>query len=89
MSGGIDVPIAIGIDWLSASGHVGYQWIADNPAYGTPDWVFFDFGVTATWNIFAFDVRYIGTDLDKANVSAAPVSAERRRAVGDPQPAVS
>lgn len=66
LTGGMEIPIAIGgIDWLSASGHAGYQWIEDNVAYGTPDWMFYDFGLTATWNIVAFDVRYTGTDLDK------------------------
>lgn len=65
-SGGIEIPIAIGgIDWLSASAHAGRQWIEDNLNYGTPDWIFYDFGLTATWNIFAFDVRYTGTDLDE------------------------
>ena len=41
------------------------QWIEDNLTYGTPDWMFYDFGLTATWNIFAFDVRYTATDLDR------------------------
>ena len=63
VTGGLDIPI---VDWLSASGHAGYQWIEDNLAYGTPDWIFYDVGLTATWNIFAFDVRYTGTDLAKA-----------------------
>lgn len=68
LTGGIEAPIPIGgIDWLSASGHVGYQWIEDNLAYGVPDWVFFDFGVTATWKMFAFDVRYTGTDIAKSD----------------------
>lgn len=68
LSGGIDVPItAGGIDWLSASAHAGYQWIDDNDAYDAPDWFFFDFGATATWELFAFDLRYTGTDIRKAD----------------------
>jgi uncharacterized protein (TIGR02001 family) len=68
LTGGIEAPLPIGgADWLSASGHVGYQWIADNLAYGVPDWVFYDIGLTATWNMLAFDVRYTGTDIAKAD----------------------
>lgn len=68
LGGGVDIPITVNdIDWLSASAHLGYQWIEDNAAYGTPDWLFYDFGATATWEIFAFDLRYAGTDTSKAD----------------------
>ena len=68
VTGGLEAPLAIGgADWLSASGHVGYQWIADNIAYGVPDWVFYDIGLTATWNMFALDLRYTGTDIAKSD----------------------
>lgn len=68
LTGGIEVPLPIGgSDWLSASGHVGYQWIEDNLAYGVPDWVFYDIGITATWKMFAFDVRYTGTNTAKSD----------------------
>ncbi|MCE9521711.1 MAG: TorF family putative porin [Alphaproteobacteria bacterium] len=50
---------------LSASGHAGYQWIDDNIAYGTPDYVYFDVGLSAVWGLATFDVRWIDTDLDK------------------------
>jgi len=64
---GLDVPIAIaGIDWLSASGHLGYQWVANNVAYGTPDWLFYDVGLKATWKMLALDLRYVGTNTTKA-----------------------
>lgn len=67
IAGGVQVPIAFeDIDWLSASGQFGRQWIDDNALYGTPDWYFYDFGLTATWEIFAFDLRYTGTDLNHA-----------------------
>jgi uncharacterized protein (TIGR02001 family) len=68
VTGGLEVPLAIGgAEWLSASAHVGYQWIADNLTYGVPDWTFYDIGLTATWNMFAFDIRYNGTDIAKAD----------------------
>lgn len=64
LTGGIELPVPIAdTDWLSASAHVGYQWIEDNASYGVPDYMFYDFGMTATWRIFALDVRYTGTDL--------------------------
>ena len=66
VAGGIDVPLPVGeSEWLSASAHAGYQWIEDNALYGVPDWMFYDIGVTATWRIFALDVRYMGSDLSK------------------------
>ncbi len=67
LAAGLQVPLAIGdIDWLTASGQFGRQWIDDNALYGTPDWYFYDIGLTATYDIFALDVRYTGTDLDEA-----------------------
>jgi uncharacterized protein (TIGR02001 family) len=51
---------------LSASGHAGYQWIKDNAAYGTPDYFFYDVGLSAVWGPATFDVRWIDTDLSKA-----------------------
>ena len=62
ITGGIELPVPVA-DWLSASAHVGYQWIDDNASYGVPDWLFYDIGMTATWRLFALDVRYTGTDL--------------------------
>jgi len=67
IAGGIDVPLPVGeSEWLSGSAHWGYQWIEDNALYGVPDWMFYDFGMTATWRMFALDVRYMGSDLSKA-----------------------
>ena len=48
---------------LSASAHVGYQWIDDN-INNTPDYLFFDVGATAVWEQISFDVRWVDTDLD-------------------------
>ncbi len=52
---------------LAASGHVGYQWIEDNAQFGTPDYLYGDIGLTATAGIFSFDVRYVATDISKAD----------------------
>jgi len=68
LSAGLQVPITYDeVDWLSASANFGRQWIEDNAAYGTPDWFFYDFGLTASWDIFALDVRYTNTDLSQAD----------------------
>ncbi len=65
--GGVDIPVTVAaMHWLSASGHVGYQSVKNNLAYGTPDWLFYDAGLTATWRKFALDLRYDGTDTTKA-----------------------
>ena len=64
ITGGIELPVPIAdSDWLSASAHIGYQWVEDNANYGVPDWLFYDIGMTATWRMLALDVRYTGTDL--------------------------
>lgn len=49
---------------LDASAHVGYQWVD----VGT-DYLFYDFGATAKWEDFAFDVRWVDTDLNRSECS--------------------
>lgn len=67
VSAGMQAPVAVGgIDWLTASAQVGRQWIEDNAAYGTPDWNFYEVALTATFDVFAFDLRYSDTDLNRA-----------------------
>ena len=39
---GIEVPLW---DKFTASGHIGHQWIDDNFAFGTPDWMYWDLGI--------------------------------------------
>jgi uncharacterized protein (TIGR02001 family) len=68
LSASVQVPLTFaGLDWLSASAQFGHQWIEDNAVYGTPDWYFYDFGATVTWEIFALDLRYTGTDTSHAD----------------------
>jgi uncharacterized protein (TIGR02001 family) len=62
LTGTLEVPLA---EWLSASGHLGYQSIDDNGAYGTPDYAFYDIGLSATWEMLTLDVRWVDTDLSE------------------------
>jgi uncharacterized protein (TIGR02001 family) len=62
LTGTLEVPLA---EWLSASGHLGYQSIDDNGAFGTPDYMFYDIGLSATWEMLTFDVRWVDTDLSE------------------------
>jgi uncharacterized protein (TIGR02001 family) len=51
--------------WLSASGHVGEQWVpawAAVPGSGYP-YAYWDAGFTATKGPASFDLRYVGTNL--------------------------
>lgn len=76
VKGGVVVPIVDQLGFmgaLSASANVGYQWIennfiTDDPVffYDAPDYLYFDFGASAEWEIFVFDVRWVDTDLDDA-----------------------
>lgn len=62
VAGGLEVAL---VEHLSASGHVGYQWIDDNFLFGTDDYVYWDIGLTATlWDHVTLDARYVATDLD-------------------------
>lgn len=68
LKGGVSVPLMEQFAFmgaLSASGNIGYQWIDDNATYGTPDYLYYDLGLSAEWEIFVFDVRWVGTDLNK------------------------
>jgi uncharacterized protein (TIGR02001 family) len=51
---------------LTGSARVAYQWIDDNATFGTPDYLTWDVGLTAKAGIFAFDARYVDTDLSDA-----------------------
>jgi uncharacterized protein (TIGR02001 family) len=60
VAGGVDVPLS---DKFTLSGHVGHQSIDNNGAFGTPDWVYWDLGVSAELGRFTLDVRYVDTNL--------------------------
>jgi len=50
-------------DWLSASGTLGHQWVLLAPK----DYIHWDIGLTATYQQFSLDLRYIGSDIAKAD----------------------
>jgi len=63
-----EAPITLmGIRWLTASTHLGYQWIDDHKAYGTPNWIFYNIGLTGSWRQFALDLRFTGTNTEDIN----------------------
>jgi uncharacterized protein (TIGR02001 family) len=66
LGGGVSVPLN---DWLSASGNIGFQWFDDNSLVGLNDYTHGDVGVTATWEVFSFDLRYVMTDIDNSDCS--------------------
>jgi uncharacterized protein (TIGR02001 family) len=59
---GIEVPLW---DKFSASGHVGHQWIDDNFAFGTDDWLYWDVGVSVALGRLTLDARYVSTNLSE------------------------
>jgi uncharacterized protein (TIGR02001 family) len=48
---------------LAASAHLGHQWF-DEPLL--IDYLYYDLGLSASAGMFTLDVRWVGTDLDKA-----------------------
>jgi uncharacterized protein (TIGR02001 family) len=63
LAGNITIPIN---DWLSVSGNFGHQWAQNAKYTGSSDYNHGDLGVTATYQGFALDVRYTGTDLTRS-----------------------
>lgn len=67
-TGGISVPLAESFIFfdggVSASAHLGYQIIDDNATWGTPDYLYYDIGLSGTIGWITLDVRYVGSDLD-------------------------
>ena len=49
---------------LDVSAQLGHQWIDDNTAFGVPDYLFYSFGATATWEAISVDLRWVDTDTD-------------------------
>jgi len=66
VTGGLAVPLWENVwffDGIEASGHLGYQSFDDDTL---EDYAYWDLGLTASFGIFALDVRYIDTDVDDA-----------------------
>jgi uncharacterized protein (TIGR02001 family) len=71
LTGGVSVPLAESV-WffdggISASGKFGYQWIDENVTFGTPDYAFYDIGLSAKVANVTLDVRWVDTDLDEVD----------------------
>lgn len=49
---------------VAGSGAVGYQTVDDNAAFGFENYTTWNLGLTTTWNVFSFDLRYHDTDID-------------------------
>ena len=52
-------------DWLSISGNYGHVWAQNAAAAGSSGYNHGDVGVTASYQGFALDLRYTGTDLTR------------------------
>ena len=48
---------------LAMTGHVGYQWITDETAFGKPDYLDWSIGATYSTHGFDFSLAYVDTDL--------------------------
>ena len=74
LKGGVSVPVLekfAFMDGLTASGNVGYQWIDDNTLYDLPDYLYYDIGLSAGWEIFTIDLRWVDTDVSKSKCFSA------------------
>ena len=49
---------------LEVSAQLGHQWIDNNTGFGVPDYLFYSFGATATWEAISVDLRWVDTDTD-------------------------
>ncbi|MBV1889361.1 MAG: TorF family putative porin [Proteobacteria bacterium] len=64
---GVDVPLPADV---TLSGHVGYQEINDNAAFGVPDYMDWSVGLGYSYADFDFSVNYIDTDLKEPSECA-------------------
>lgn len=61
---GVEVPVT---EWATITANVGQQWFADNLAVGIVDYGTADIGVTLAWQAVSFDLRYVGTDVERVD----------------------
>lgn len=63
LTGGASVPVLDSFLFftggLEASAHLGHQWLDEDT-----DYLFYDFGASATWESITVDLRWVDTDLD-------------------------
>lgn len=58
----VDVPLR---DSFTLSGHIGYQDVDDNAAFGVPDYTDWSIGLGYSLAGFDFSLQYVDTDLDE------------------------
>ena len=63
----VDVPLPYD---FTLGGHVGYQSIDDNTAFGVPDYTDWSVDVGYSWQGFDFSLSYVDTDLDEPSECA-------------------
>lgn len=59
---GVEIPLPKD---FTLSGHVGYQAIDDNSAFGTDDYIDWSVGLGYSYEGFDLSLQYIDTDLDE------------------------
>ena len=75
VEGGVDVTLPFEV---TASGRVGYQWIQNNPRFGTPDYLWYSVGVSREiYAGFTGTLAWYGTNIDKKE--CVPGRRPRRR----------
>ena len=63
VEGGVDVTLPFEV---TGSGRVGYQWIQNNPRFGTPDYLWYSVGVSREiYAGFTGTLAWYGTNIDK------------------------
>ncbi|NIN35767.1 MAG: hypothetical protein GWO08_04985 [Gammaproteobacteria bacterium] len=67
-----DVSVPLNVWGLSLNGHVGYNDIDDEVAFGTPSYTDYSFGVSKDIGAFTFDVSYVDTDLSGPDCFGGP-----------------
>jgi len=67
-----DVSVPLNVWGLSINGHVGYNDIDDEVAFGTPSYTDYSVGISKDIGAFTFDVSYVDTDLSGAECFGGP-----------------
>jgi uncharacterized protein (TIGR02001 family) len=63
IEGGLDVTLPLEV---TAFGRVGYQWIQNNPRFGTPDYLWYGVGIQRpVWGPFTAALGWYGTNISK------------------------
>ncbi|TCZ55271.1 TorF family putative porin [Roseicella aquatilis] len=73
IEGGADVTLPYG---LTASGRLGYQWIQNNPRFGTPDYLWYSVGLSREiYGGVTGTLAWYGTNISKSECAPLPERA--------------